>query len=120
MGSIPYAFSVNHFIDSVGADAVFASIIGLAILVLLYFAQARETASLREQAYEAAQRVQQLENRIAQLTRQQPAPAPPPQTAPAPRPAAAGAAPAAAVAAGLTAAGATAVSRAVAPGPAPA
>ena len=70
MGSIPFAFSVHNFIKSVGADAGFASIIGLAILVLLYFAQARETASLREQAYEAAQRVAQLEGRIAQLTRE--------------------------------------------------
>jgi LytR cell envelope-related transcriptional attenuator len=81
MGSVPFAFSVHHFINSVGADAGFASIIGLAILVLLYFAQARETAALREQAYEWAQRVSQLEGRIAQLTRQQPPPAPPPGTA---------------------------------------
>ncbi len=42
--------SVHHFINSVGADAGFAAIIGLAILVLLYFAQARETAKLREHA----------------------------------------------------------------------
>ena len=75
MGSIPFAFSVHHFINSVGADAGFAAIIGLAILMLLYFAQARETSSLREQAYESAQRVQQLENRLAQLSRM-PAPAP--------------------------------------------
>src|SRR5205814_456222 len=50
MGPIPFAFSVHHFINSVGADAGFASLIGLAILVLLYFSQARETAALREQA----------------------------------------------------------------------
>ncbi len=81
MASIPFAFSVHHFINSVGAYAGFAAIIGLAILVLLYFAQARETSSLREQAYEAAQRVQQLENRIAQLVRQ-PAPAPAPPVVP--------------------------------------
>jgi LytR cell envelope-related transcriptional attenuator len=81
MGSVPFAFSVHHFINSVGADAGFASIIGLAILVLLYFAQARETAALREQAYEWAQRVSQLEGRIAQLTRQQPPAAPPPEPA---------------------------------------
>jgi LytR cell envelope-related transcriptional attenuator len=71
MGSIPFAFSVHHFISSVGADAGFASIIGLAILVLLYFAQARETASLRDQAYESAQRIQQLEGRLSQAFRQQ-------------------------------------------------
>ena len=77
MGPIPFAFSVHHFINSVGSDAGFASIIGLAILVLLYFAQARETSSLREQAYELGQRIAQLEARIVQLTRQQQAPPPP-------------------------------------------
>ena len=55
MGLAPYALSVHHFISSVGADAGFASIIGLAVLVLLYFAQARETSSLRDQADQAAQ-----------------------------------------------------------------
>jgi hypothetical protein len=69
--SVPFAFSVHHFINSVGADAGFAAIIGLAILILLYFAHARETASLREQIYEWAQRVQQLEARVTQLSRQQ-------------------------------------------------
>jgi hypothetical protein len=69
MGSVPLAFSVHHFINSVGADAGFASIIGLAILVLLYFAQARETATLRNHAYEAAERIQQLEAEVDQLGR---------------------------------------------------
>ena len=54
-----------------GADAGFAAIIGLAILVLLYFAQARETASLRDQAADSAEHIQQLEHRLAQLTRAQ-------------------------------------------------
>ena len=67
MGSPAYAFSVHNFINSVGADAGFASIIGLAILVLLYFAQARETATLRENAKEAAARIMELERRLAQL-----------------------------------------------------
>ena len=80
MGHLPFAFSVHKFINSVGADAGFASIIGLAILVLLYFAHARETAALRDQAEEAALRVQELEARVAALGRvgrQQPVPAPP-------------------------------------------
>ena len=86
MASAPYAFTVHHFINSVGSDAGFAAIIGLAILVLLFFAQARETASLREQAHQSAQRVAQLEARLSQLlrghgepapSRAQPAPAPP-------------------------------------------
>jgi hypothetical protein len=71
MANLPLALSVHHFVNSVGADAGFAAIIGLAILVLLYFAQARETANLREQAYEAAQRVAQLEARLTSLARQQ-------------------------------------------------
>jgi len=84
MGPIPFAFSVHHFISSVGADAGFASIIGLAVLVLLYFAQARETTFLREQLTDAAQRVQQLETRLTQLGRGTPAPAPAPAPAPPP------------------------------------
>lgn len=76
MAPIPFAFSVHHFITSVGSDAGFAAIIGLAVLVLLYFAQARETASLRDQADESSRRVQTLESRIMQLTRQPPAGAP--------------------------------------------
>ncbi len=87
MGPIPFAFSVHHFINSVGADAGFASIIGLAILVLLYFAQARETSSLREQLVAAAQRMQQLEARQAQLSRlgapSGPQPSPGPSSQPA-------------------------------------
>ena len=56
-----------------GADAGFASIIGLAILVLLYFAQARETATLRARADEADCSVRrQLEARVAELTDQRP------------------------------------------------
>ena len=52
-----------------GADAGFAAIIGLALLMLLYFAQARETSSLRRHADEATARIGQLEARIVQLTR---------------------------------------------------
>ncbi len=85
MHFVIYGFSVHHFISSVGADAGFAAIIGLAILVLLYFAQARETASLREQAFQSAQRVQQLEARLVQLSRMRADPATAgPQPAPAP------------------------------------
>jgi LytR cell envelope-related transcriptional attenuator len=73
MGFPAYAFSVHNFINSVGADAGFAAVIGLAILVLLYFAQARETASLRENAQEAAARIMELERRLAQLSQAQPA-----------------------------------------------
>jgi hypothetical protein len=92
MAPIPFAFSVHHFVSSVGADAGFAAIVGLAILVLLYFAQARETASLRRHAEDSAEQVQQLELRVAQLSRggvgsgtmpPAPAPAPPGMARPA-------------------------------------
>jgi len=73
MASMPLALSVHNFISSVGADAGFAAIIGLAILVLLYFAHARETANLREQAALLTQRLQQAESRVAQLSQAQPA-----------------------------------------------
>lgn len=81
----PAALSVSHFVNSVGAKAGFASIIGLAILVLLYFAHARETASLRAELEEARQRMALLETRIGQLGRGG-APASP-TIAPAPQPA---------------------------------
>jgi hypothetical protein len=88
MAHLPFAFSVHHFINSVGADAGFASIIGLAILVLLYFAQARETATLRDRADEADEHARQLELRLQNLARQAPqgvqaAPAPIPRPSPA-------------------------------------
>lgn len=67
MVTIPFALSVHHFISSVGADAGFAAFIAVALLVLLYFSQARETATLRRRADEAGQRVQELEAELAAL-----------------------------------------------------
>jgi LytR cell envelope-related transcriptional attenuator len=86
MAQVPLAFSIHNFISSVGADAGFAAIIGLAILILLYFAHARETANLREEAALLTQRLVQAEARVAQLSRAQTAPVPAPavQTHPAP------------------------------------
>src|SRR5579862_691660 len=72
-----FAFSIHNFISSVGADAGFAAIIGLAVLVLLYFAHARETANLREEAALLTQRLQQAEARVVQLSRMQSAAAAP-------------------------------------------
>jgi LytR cell envelope-related transcriptional attenuator len=69
---MPLAFSVHNFISSVGADAGFAAIIGLAVLILLYFAHARETANLREEASILAERLQQAEARVAELRQAQP------------------------------------------------
>lgn len=77
MATIPFALSIHHFIDSVGADAGFASIIGLAILVFLFFAQMRETATLRERAEQDAERLRLLEGRLTQVLRNQAQPARP-------------------------------------------
>lgn len=77
MAMLPFAFSVHNFISSIGADAGFAAIIGLAVLILLYFAHARETANLREDAALLTQRLQQAELRVVQLSRSQEAPAAP-------------------------------------------
>ena len=70
MVTIPFALSVHHFISSVGADAGFAAFIAVALLVLLFFSQARETANLRRRADEASQRVQQLEGQLYALSEQ--------------------------------------------------
>src|SRR5581483_7159453 len=70
MSAIPAALSVHHIISSVGADVGFASLIGLALLVLLFFSQARETATLRSRADEAGQRIQELEGELAELAEQ--------------------------------------------------
>lgn len=78
MDSLPIAFSVHNFISSVGADAGFAAIIGLAVLILLYFAHARESANLREEASILAERLQQAEAKVAELSRPQPVSAPVP------------------------------------------
>lgn len=83
---VPLAFSIHHFVSSVGADAGFAAIVGLAILVLLYFAQARETSTLRDESVAASQRVAELERRLAQLSPGRVAPAPRPEGVPAAKP----------------------------------
>jgi hypothetical protein len=106
MAAIPYALSVHHFISTVGADAGFAAIIGLAVVVLLFFAHARETANLRERANEAEDALHRLEQYVDQLSRSGPAPAAAPPPAPAPASAPAVAAPT--IHAGTTAAPAAA------------
>jgi LytR cell envelope-related transcriptional attenuator len=70
MALIPSVLSVHQLVSSVGADVGFASLIGLALLVLLFFSQARETATLRTRADEAGQRIQELEGELADLADQ--------------------------------------------------
>ena len=86
MASIAYALSIQHFINTVGAKAGFAAIIGLALLVLLFFTQSRETANLRRRADEAEQQLYQLQLHVDHLSRQraQQATASAPQTTGAP------------------------------------
>lgn len=84
MASPPFALSIHKFISSVGADAGFASIIGLAILILLYFAHARETSALRQEAALLADRLQDAEARLAQALRSGTSVAAPPRVTPAP------------------------------------
>ncbi|HTW12345.1 MAG TPA: hypothetical protein VME01_06365, partial [Solirubrobacteraceae bacterium] len=76
-----------------GADAGFAAFIGIGLLAILYFAQARETASLRQRLEEAQDRITGMEARVAQLLhlqqrggRQPPAPVPSPAPSHGPAP----------------------------------
>jgi len=80
--ALSYALSISHFVSSVGADAGFAALLGLAILVLLYFAHAREAATLRKQLAAATQRLEELERRVAQEPSVPVAPRPPVSAAP--------------------------------------
>ncbi|WCB91416.1 hypothetical protein DSM104299_00087 [Baekduia alba] len=125
------ALSVSDKIEQYGAYAGFASVLGLAILSLLYFAQAREVKRLREWAGRAPERAQDVQERAVAVAQQRviaqpqrPAQPAQPQQPGAPRPAAAtpagqaGAVPAPTVAAAATAAGAaTATPPSAAPKP---
>lgn len=82
MYSVPFALSIHKYLNSLGADLGAASLIAVALLVLLYFAHARETATLRERLAEAHERIGALEARIAQLAQLQSMR--PPQPFPAP------------------------------------
>src|SRR3954447_4590719 len=66
MGPNILAFSISHQIEQIGAIAGFAAILGLAVLSLLYFAQAREVKRLREWAGRAPERDAELQQRVAE------------------------------------------------------
>ncbi len=74
------ALSISGSITKYGAYAGFASIVGLAVLSLLYFAQAREVRRLREWAGRAPERAAELEQRVSEeaAARVRPAAAPRP------------------------------------------
>ncbi|MCW3039564.1 MAG: LytR family transcriptional regulator, partial [Solirubrobacterales bacterium] len=58
------ALSVSGKIKDAGAIAGFASILGLAVLSVLYFAQARELKRLREWAGRAPERAAEMQEHI--------------------------------------------------------
>jgi hypothetical protein len=76
------ALSVTDKIEQYGAYAGFASVLGLAVLSLLYFAQAREVKRLREWAGRAPERAADLQDRVQGAAAQRVVPTP----AAAPRP----------------------------------
>ncbi|MDP2710658.1 MAG: hypothetical protein Q8O56_05520, partial [Solirubrobacteraceae bacterium] len=57
------ATTVSGLVEQVGSFAGLASIIGLGVLALLYFAQAREVKRLREWAGSAPERSGEIEQR---------------------------------------------------------
>jgi hypothetical protein len=93
------ALSVSDKIDQYGAYAGFASVLGLAVLSLLYFAQAREVKRLREWAGRSPERAAEVQERAVAAAQQRaivapqrpatPVGAPAPAVAPGARPAAA-------------------------------
>src|SRR5918999_619901 len=58
------AFSLQDRVETYGAYVGVAAFIGLAVLSLLYFAQARELKRLRDWAGRAPERAQELEARV--------------------------------------------------------
>lgn len=58
------AVSLRSLVQDVGAYAGIAAIFGLAVLALLYFAQAREVKRLRDWAGRSPERAQELEQRV--------------------------------------------------------
>src|SRR3954451_14577230 len=83
------AFSLQHPVEKYGGYVGIASFFGLAMLSLLYFAQAREVKRLREWAGRAPERAAEVEAMaVAHAEQGRSAPAPPPPAAPAPAPAA--------------------------------
>ena len=61
-----FAFSVQDQVEKYGAYVGIAAFFGLAILSLLYFAQAREVKRLREWAGRAPERAAELEQAVAE------------------------------------------------------
>ncbi len=71
MQGLPSAsIALHKLVTNIGPWVGIASIFAVALLILLFFAHARETASLRERLEEAQQRIGGLEARLAQVLQQ--------------------------------------------------
>src|SRR4051794_13265126 len=75
--AVLFAFSLQHQVEKYGAYVGLAAFLGLAVLTVLYFAQARELKRLRDWAGRAPERAQEIEARVVaradELRRQGPA-----------------------------------------------
>ncbi|HEX7610142.1 MAG TPA: hypothetical protein VF380_05675, partial [Solirubrobacteraceae bacterium] len=65
MTFLPLALSLSSTFTQIGAIAAFAALLGIAILSLLVFSQAREIKRLREWAGRAPERAVDLEQRVS-------------------------------------------------------
>src|SRR5579872_3267607 len=66
MLALPLALSLSSSFTEVGAVAAFAALLGIAVLSLLVFSQAREIKRLREWAGRAPERAAEMEQRVSQ------------------------------------------------------
>src|SRR3954453_5750373 len=62
--AVLFAFSLQHEVEKYGPYVGLAAFLGLAILTVLYFAQARELKRLRDWAGRAPERAQEIEARV--------------------------------------------------------
>ena len=65
MSFLPFALSLSSTFTKIGAIAAFAALVGIAVLSLLVFSQARELKRLREWAGRAPERAADLEQRVS-------------------------------------------------------
>jgi hypothetical protein len=65
MTAVPLALSLSNTVLKAGALAAFAGLLGIAVLSLLVFSQARELKRLREWAGRAPERAAELEQRVS-------------------------------------------------------
>jgi hypothetical protein len=77
VAALPAAFSVPSQVETIGAIAGLAAILGLAVLSMLYFAQARELKRLREWAGRAPERAAELQERAVVAAQQRRVPTQP-------------------------------------------